>query len=332
MVYEYDLRTDKSSWAGAIEEVTGYSFEEFQRFGKGVWIKSIHLTDMNSGEEKSQSLRKNGSRFREELRLRRKDGACIYVENDGIWLTDYEGQPYGAIGVLKDITERKETENFLKNIEIARKKEIHHRIKNNLQVISSLLDLQAEKFNSRECVDYSEILKAFRESQDRVTSIALIHEELHEGTETDKLNFSQYLERLVDNLFQTYRSGNADVRLSMDLEENIFFGMDTVVPLGIIINELVSNSLKYAFTDRVSGKIQIKLYRQKNTKDNTTDYILNVLDNGVGIPENVDFKNTNTLGLQLVGILVEQLDGEIELKKDEGTDFLIRFSVGEKEN
>ena len=119
-------------------------------------------------------------------------------------LFDKDGKFMGAMSMLTDITKRKEAEEALTNIEIARKKEIHHRIKNNLQVISSLLDLQAEKFNNREDIKDSEVLEAFRESQDRVISIALIHEELHEGGEDNTLNFSPYLEKLVENLFQTY--------------------------------------------------------------------------------------------------------------------------------
>jgi len=333
VVYEYDLRTDKSNWAGAIEEVTGYSFEEFQKFGKEVWLNNIHLTDMSSGDKKYQSARKTGGRFKEELRLRKKDGSCIYIENNGVWLTGYDDQLYGAIGVLKDITERKNTENFLKSIETARKKEIHHRIKNNLQVISSLLDLQADKFNDMKVVE------AFRESQNRVVSMALIHEELHEGRGIEVLNSSRYLERLVENLFQTYRSENADIRLNMDLEENIFFGMDTVVPLGLIVNELVSNSLKHAFVDRDNGQIQIKLCKEESSecKDNiagskqekfqSTSFILRVSDNGVGMPEDFDLENPTSLGMQLVTTLIDQLEGKFELKKNNGTEFNIKFRV-----
>ena len=191
--------------------------------------------------------------YRIEYRFRKKNEEYIYFEDNGICLRDAKGNVNRILGVIKDITERKQAERFLANIETARKKEIHHRIKNNLQVISSLLDLQAEKFRDRGCVEDSEVLKAFRESQDRVMSIALIHEELHEGRGTDTLNFSLYLERLVKNLFQTYRLGNADTSLNIDLEENIFFDMDIAVPLGIIINELVSNSLKYAFPEEIKG-------------------------------------------------------------------------------
>ena len=166
-------------------------------------------------------------------------------------------------GTVQDITERKKAEEALANIEIARKKEIHHRIKNNLQVISSLLDLQAEKFKNREDIKDSEVLEAFRESQDRVISMALIHEELYKGGGIDTLNFSPYIEELAENLFLTYRLGNTDISLNMDLEENIFFDMDTAVPLGIIVNELVSNSLKHAFTGRDKGEIRIKLRREE---------------------------------------------------------------------
>ncbi len=107
VVYDYDLRTDKSSWTGAIEEVTGYSFEEFQKFGKRFLDQEYPSADTNHVDEKFQNVRKTGGRFKEELRLRRKDGTYIYIENCGICLTDHEGQPYGAIGVLKDITSAK---------------------------------------------------------------------------------------------------------------------------------------------------------------------------------------------------------------------------------
>ena len=133
-----------------------------------------------------------------------------------------------------------------------------------MQVISSLLDLQAEKFNNREDIKDSEVLEAFRESQDRVRSMALIHEELYKGGGIDTLDFSSYIEELAENLFLTYRLGNTDISLNMDLEENIFFDMDTAVPLGIIVNELVSNSLKHAFIGRDKGEIRIKLRREEN--------------------------------------------------------------------
>lgn len=232
--------------------------------------------------------------------------------------------------VITDLTEQKKNEKILANIETARKKEIHHRIKNNLQVISSLLDLEAEKLSSKGRLENSEIFEAFKESQDRVMSIALIHEELHEGGEIDKLKFSAYLEKLVENLFQTYSLGNIDVSLSMEVEKNIYLDMDTAVPLGIIVNELITNSLKYAFTGNKEGEIRVKLCRERESNEtNKFLFTLTISDNGKGIPENIELESAEPLGLQLVSILVDQLDGEIELKREKGTEFKIRFEVEE---
>jgi two-component sensor histidine kinase len=168
-------------------------------------------------------------------------------------------------------------------------------------------------------------------------SIALIHEELHEGEGDNELNFSIYLKKLIENLFQTYKIGNAGISLKIDLEENLFFDVNTAVPLGMIVNELVSNSFKHAFPGRdEKGIIQIKLSSEKSVDERSNKgqlaergnaYTLIVSDNGVGIPKNIDFENPDTLGLQLVAILVDQLGGEIKMKRDKGTEFRIKVNV-----
>ncbi len=327
---------------GAVEEITGYSEEAFMSGIK--WKDIIHPDDLSIVLNEENKIRSSPAAGYEEIefRIKHRDGRIRWVNEICQKIHREDGKPEFYQGTIYDTTEKKETENFLANIETARKKEIHHRIKNNLQVISSLLDLQAEKFNNREFIKDSEILEAFRESQDRVISIALIHEELYEGRGTDTLKFSLYLKKLVQSLFQTYRLGNADTILNMDLEENIFFDMDIAVPLGIIINELVSNSLKYAFVDRDNGRIQIKLCRaeSRKSKDNragnnsedliSDDFILTVSDNGIGMPESLDLENPGRLGIQLVTTLVDQLEGEIELKRDRGTEFTIRFTLVQK--
>ncbi len=269
----------------------------------------------------------------EEFNLQAENGVSLPVYLS-ISSLQSEGSPNAWCLVITDLTEQKRNEEILANFETARQQEIHHRIKNNLQVISSLLDLQAEKFNKREDIKYVEVLEAFRESQDRVISMALIHEELYKGGGIDTLDFSSYIEKLTENLFLTYRIGNADITLIMDLEENLFFDMDTAVPLGIIVNELVSNSLKHAFPGRNKGEIRIKFHRKENEENksedcNSTSFTLTVSDNGIGIPENLDI-DLDSLGFQLVASLVDQLDGELELKQNNGTEFIIRFSVIEK--
>jgi two-component sensor histidine kinase len=148
--------------------------------------------------------------------------------------------------------------------------------------------------------------------------MALIHEELYKGGGFDTLDFSSYIEELAENLFLTYRLGNSNVSLNMDLEENLLFDMDTAVPLGMIINELVSNSLKHAFIGRDKGEIRIKLCREENGECissieeskiedcKSTTFVLTVSDNGIGIPEDLDIENLDSLGFQLVASLVDQ--------------------------
>lgn len=324
------------SWNKTAEQIYGYSAEEI--LGKNV---SILEPDNLKGEIKKIIEKvKHGEKVHHYRTLRlKKDGTTTNVSITYSPVFDAFGELKAISAIARDITEQINTEKILAKAEEARKKEIHHRIKNNLQVISSLLDLQAEKFRSRECTENEEVLNAFRESQDRVMSIALIHKELHEGKVTDTLNISAYLERLVENLFQTYRVGNVNTSLKLEVEENIFFDMDVAVPLGIIINELVSNSLKYAFLGKDNGRIQIKLHREDSTEHvkkeqgrteenyNGTDFTLIVSDNGIGISEKFNLEDSNSLGLQLVEVLVDQLGGEIELKRSSGTEFVIRFKV-----
>ncbi|MDY9927712.1 PAS domain-containing protein [Methanosarcina sp.] len=344
LVYDYNIAEDTADWAGNIKEITGYTPEKYRNMSLEFLLSRIHPEDRKMFQESYERFLTYGGTYRTEYRFRKEDGEYIYVEDNGVCLKDEKGKVKRILGAIKDITERKKAEKALANIEIARKREIYHRIKNNLQVISSLLDLQAEKFKHRKHAENSEVLAAFRESQERVMSIALIHEELHKGSRTDKLDFSPYLQKLVDNLFEAYRLGDIDISLNMELEENIFFGTDIAVSLGLIVNEIVSNSLKYAFSGRDKGTIRIKLYREKNKestgkiqgrkedyKNKTTNFALAISDNGVGLPENFNIEDSDTLGLQLISVLIDQLDGKLELRRDLGTEFIIRFAVSEKE-
>ena len=244
-----------TSWNKEAEHIYDYSAEEI--LGKDT---SILEPDNLKGEIKKLIDRiKQGIKIKnyETTRLK-KDGKLIDVSLTLSPVFDISGKLTAVSIIGRDITERINAEKSLAKAEAARKKEIHHRIKNNLQVISSLLDLQADKFEDEN------VREAFRESQSRVVSMALIHEELYKEEGTDTLNFSEYLKKLAESLFQTYRLSSKNIHLNMDLEENTLFDMDTAVPLGIIVNELVSNSLKHAFPGRDKGEIRIELRREEN--------------------------------------------------------------------
>jgi PAS domain S-box-containing protein len=215
---------------------------------------------------------------------------------------------------LRDITERLMMESKIKrslNEKESLLREIHHRVKNNLQIISSLLSLQSGYFNDEYVID------VLKESQNRVKSMAMIHEKLYLSEDLSRINFSEYIKGLALDLLSSYGVNPNNIRLNIDVG-NITVGIDTAIPLGLIINEIISNSIKHAFPDG-KGEINIIFDYYMNK------YKLKVNDDGIGIPKDVDFKNTDTLGLRLVNNLVKQLDGEIKLKKLNGTEFKIIF-------
>ncbi|MBF0344530.1 MAG: PAS domain S-box protein [Nitrospirae bacterium] len=193
--------------------------------------------------------------------------------------------------------------------------EIHHRVKNNLQIVSSLIRLQSRGVTDEK---YANI---FRDSESRIQSMALIHEELYRSEDFSNINFKGYIKNLIDSLFVSYGISNEKIRLNLQIEE-LMIGIDSAIPCGLIINELITNSIKYAFPDSRSGEISVRL--RLCSDDNACE--LTVSDNGVGIAQGLDYKRTKSVGLNLVVNLVEnQLNGQIEIRHRQGTEFLIKF-------
>jgi len=193
-------------------------------------------------------------------------------------------------------------------------KEVHHRVKNNLQIISSLLNLQSAFIKDEQ------ILEIFRDSQDRVRSMALIHEKLYLSNNLAEINFAEYLSSLINTIFRTMGMQRRGINVQIQAE-NLLLKIDAAVPCGLIVNELVSNTLKHAFPNGNAGVVQIQL---KATVGG--DIMLSVADNGVGLPLGLNFKEAESLGLQLVNSLVQQLGGVIDLDQNSGTKFTITFA------
>ncbi|MFB2896840.1 PAS domain S-box protein [Aerosakkonemataceae cyanobacterium BLCC-F50] len=229
-----------------------------------------------------------------------------------------QGNYKGHLWMYRDITERKKAESeirtSLKEKEILLK-EIHHRVKNNLQVISSLLKLQSSYIKDEEA------LILFTESYNRVRSMALIHEKLYQSKGLARIDAVDYIRDLTDNLFRSYNVATGSIKLNLQIE-HIELDIDTAIPCGLIINELVSNSLKYAFSDQEKGELYIKFSCQEETNEIT----LAIGDNGIGLPPDFDVTELESLGLQLVYNLTQQLDGEIEINSEQGASFKITFT------
>jgi len=191
-------------------------------------------------------------------------------------------------------------------------KEIHHRVKNNMQIISSLLNLQSHYIKDKEMLD------VLKESQNRIKSMAMIHEKLYQSDNLTDIEFDDYIQRLVSDLFYSYSIQKDQIKPLIEVED-VKLNIETAIPCGLIISELVSNSLKHAFPSGRKGELHVSL----QTHDD--EYELKISDNGIGIPESIDYTKTNSLGLQLVNNLVKQVDGEIELNRHHGTEFKITF-------
>jgi PAS domain S-box-containing protein len=232
-------------------------------------------------------------------------------------LLDERGEIYQILGITHDITLRKQTERQIQ--ESLREKEvllqeIHHRVKNNLQVISSLLDLQSQQLKE------PTLQEIFRESRNRVKSMALVHENLYGAKNFARVNFTQYIETLVRDLFLVYGVDANQIALELQLDD-VTLSIDTAIPCGLIINELVSNALKHAFPNQTKGTIYIALHFEQDNY-----YKLTVRDNGMGLPQNFDFNTVESLGLQLVKILADQLEGTLQVDSHFGTEFNLIFS------
>ena len=293
-----------------VERLTGYSKEEIE--GRKKW------TDFTVGEELDRIKEyydiKNypDKRPREyETKGRDKKGNIKDLLVTVVNIPGTEKQ----LASLIDITKRKNAENLIKtslNEKNILLQEIHHRVKNNMQIISSLLNLQTKYINDEEAVD---ILK---ESQNRVRSMAMIHEKLYQSKDLSHINFADYIQSLVSNLFYSYNTEKTYIKPIFEVE-NLSLNMDTAVPCGLIISELVSNSIKYAFPKGMNGEILVSLKFIDNK------YELRISDNGIGMPANIDLNKLETLGLLLVTNLTEQIDGEITINRNHGTEFIIRF-------
>ncbi|MFH1282754.1 MAG: PAS domain S-box protein [bacterium] len=247
---------------------------------------------------------------------KRKDGSVFLCEFKISPLRNAYGEIYSYISVQTDITARKKTEEMLQK-SLAEKevliKEVHHRVKNNLQVISSILHLQAFRIKDKLVSD------VFKECQNRIKSISFVHEKLYNSNNLAEISFKDYVKDLADELLSAYGIDREMIDVRIDIED-VLFDIDTVIPCGLIVNEIISNSLKYAFPSKSKGEIRVELHKIR-----TDSFEFIIQDNGVGLPESISFQNTKSLGMRLVDVLIKQLKGEMKLDRFGGTKYTIIF-------
>ena len=288
----------------ASEKMTGYTSKE--SIGNSLQDIGIPL-DLGDFQKTMQDLNNRGIIHYDDIPVITKTGQ--HIDTD-IYLVDRAKLVQCNI---RNITERKQASEKVAASLLEKETmlgEIHHRVKNNLQIISSLLNLQAKTIGDEKMEGI------FRACQDRVASMAAVHQLLYESQNFAEINFGDYLRETASKLFQSYKTGKSTISLVIQAE-NVMLSIDTAIPCGLIINELVTNALKYAFPEVSKGEIKIEM---RQTKQGIS---LLFEDNGIGFPKDVDFYNSGTLGLKLIHLLVEQLDGSIEQFINGGTRYAI---------
>jgi PAS domain S-box-containing protein len=296
----------------AMERLFGYSADELSRMKFWEWAM----------DEFRDLIRERGlARLRGETVPSLYEGAYLTKAGEERWVLisagtmEYKGRPTGVASFL-DITERKRAEEQIK-ASLAEKevllREIHHRVKNNLQVVSSLLYLQAQKLTD------PALQACFLESQNRICSMALAHEQLYQSKNLSEVSVKAYAENLVDQLCQIFHCPDQTINCCLEVED-LELDIEKIIPCGLLITELLSNAYKHAFVDGRPGRITISI------KKVGSEMGLSVADTGIGFPADIDYRHARTLGLQLVTALVNQLNGTLELDRSCGTLFRVRFA------
>jgi two-component sensor histidine kinase/DNA-binding response OmpR family regulator len=313
--WEYDLATEHLFWSDMVfaifkrdpklgpptieEEASCYTPEDAQR------LRELARITFETGEP-----------YETDVSLRLPNGKTGHVVAIGTPVRDSQGRITRLLGTVQDITERKRNEEMIRAALREKEvllREIHHRVKNNMQIISSLLHLQ-EAF-----ITDPRTLEIFKNTNRRIRAMALVHEKLYSSQDLSRIEFSEYISNLVVHLFQSHEVDSKLIRFLPHMEK-VSLDINTAIPCSLIITELVSNALKHAFPAGSSGELCVELSK---SEDETITII--VRDNGIGIPEQLDILGTNTLGMQIITTLVGQLEGSLKLAREKGTAITVAF-------
>lgn len=321
VLYIYDIEESRNVYCNqSITSILGYTPQQLQGMDQFFLKNVVHPHDVAKIIEHHQQIRHSQTEelFMIEYRLIDIEGNCKwFYSQETAFLRNPDGTIKQTIGCASDITKLKEVETKLKSSLIEKEvllREVHHRVKNNLSMIDSLLSMQA-----REVRD-AQALKLLSDSQRRIHTMSLIHEQLYQSQGVGKVDFCEYLHRLTTNLYSSTNFNSEQIKLRLDVKP-IFLNIDTAISMGLIVNELLTNCFKHAFPDRTNGLIEVIL--QKSAIDQNLHLIIQ--DDGVGLPQNIDLKKTDSLGLRLVRILTQQLRASLNVSSVAGTSFHFTF-------
>lgn len=326
VIYQIGLGSEQYDYmSSSVKDMLGFDADEVMQGGPELILGRVHPDDidrMKKRQEQNQSEDVEKTMVQDsEFRVKRADGTYIWVNNKRAVVHDADGKPVSIVGNVRDISVHKYQMEKLDqslNEKQTLLAEIHHRVKNNLAIISSLIELQKEEVDP-------ELKSAFRNIQSRIKSIALIHEKLYENTIFSEVELADYLRELSGMISHTYHSKNKRVSIELNLDD-VKVDMTSAVPVGLICNELINNCFKHAFNNSEEGVVTISL------KDLDGYVEVTVADNGDGLPDEFSLDDMQSLGVTLLTVLTKQIGGELRSSSDGGSQFVLTFPVQTGEN
>ena len=318
-IWDWDLINDRLYFDERYYTMAGYAPSEYPA-AFDEWKTRVHPDDIGGISDQADDYYSGDcGDFNQTFRFRKKDGSYMWIRSKAKNIRNEEGQPIRLIGTHSDFTEIKiaqlQIEEDLREKQIMIK-EIHHRVKNNLNIINSLLSMQADEIENKQ-----DALLAFRQTQNRIFSMASIHEMLHENEILSRIDMEEYIRDITSHFLMANDTGS---RVSASLKiENVLLGLNQAIPCGLIINELISNVLRTSFAGEKSGSLKISLY--KNENDNN---ILTISDSGTKRPPDFFLEKDCSLELKIASALAEQLCGSLSYERAEESTFSLIFPAG----
>jgi len=326
VIYQINIGSEKYDYMStSVKEMLGFTAEEIMDGGPQMILDRTHPDDIERMKKKIEQIESEDVEEKltqdSEFRVMRADGTYIWVNNKRSLLKDEQGNPVAVVGNVRDISVKKRQMDRLDKSLTEKQTllaEIHHRVKNNLAIVSSLIELQKDGMDNEQQI-------AFRDVQSRIKSIALIHEKLYENTIFSEVELSGYLRELAEMISHTYHSEKKRITIHFDLED-VKVDMTVAVPVGLVCNELINNCFKHAFEKSTTGDIYICLRKRGTFVE------VEVADNGDGLPESFSMENAEGLGITLLNVLTMQVRGEMKYESEEMTRFRLTFPVVAAEN
>lgn len=326
VIYQINIGSECYDYMSeSVQEMLGMDAEEVMKGGPEMILSRIHPEDrdrMKKRQIQNEELNDDEA-FAEdsEFRIKRADGSYIWVNNKRALVRDADGKAVAIVGNVRDISLKKhQMEKLDQSLHEKQTllSEIHHRVKNNLAIVSSLIELQKDEVTP-------DLKPAFSDVQSRIKSIALIHEKLYEKAIFSKVEMADYLRELTELISVTYYSKEKKIEIELHLED-IKVDMTSAVPVGLICNELINNSFKHAFNNCREGKVTIGL------KERGDQIEVSVCDSGIGLPDDFSLESSNSLGVTLLRVLTMQIEGELKVIDTAGSKFVLQFPQENREH